>query len=136
MGRVPLSLAVVGAAHPNKAGPTRRFEIAICAAGDPIELRPEPKNEADPHAIAVYSERGVQLGYLTAERAPMIGRILADGVEVRAVFQRKADYGAVIRVAFGGEGPVLPAERPTVQPPESQATADDTEFWPDPEWPD
>lgn len=107
-----LSLSVVGADFPNKRGPTRRFEIALCRPGDPIELRPEPKNPADPLAVAVYSERGVQLGYLTAERCGRIGQLIREGREVRAVFQRAASYGAVIRIAFDGEEPVLPVEKP------------------------
>ena len=124
-----LSLAVVGANHPNKRGPTRRFEIALCKPGEPVELIPEPKNPADPRAVAVFSTRGVQLGYLTAERCGRIGALIRDGREVRAVFQEATSYGAVIRAAFDGEEPVLPPERPR-QPPEEQ------DFWPDPEWPD
>lgn len=65
-----LSLFVVGAGHPNKRGGDRRFEALLCAPGEPIELVPEPRNPADPNAVAVFSIRGVQIGYLTAERAP------------------------------------------------------------------
>lgn len=125
MTRPSLSLAVVGADHLNKRGPTRRFEIALCVPGEPIELRPEPRNPADENAIAVYSCRGVQIGYLTAERAPFIKAIIARGEEVVAVFQRTAAYGAVIRAAFDGERPALP-EPSTHTPP---APADD--FYPD-----
>lgn len=106
-----LSLAVVGADYPNKCGPTRRFETALCAPGDTIELRPEPRNPADPRAVAVYSERGVKLGYLTAERAPLISRELARGREALAVFQAATKTGAIIRVAFDGAEPVLPAAK-------------------------
>lgn len=124
-----ISLAVVGADYPNKRGPTRRFEIAICQPGEPVELVPEPKNPADPLAVAVYSSRGVQLGYLTAERCGRIGALIREGREVTAIFQDKAPYGAVIRVAFDGEAPILPETREP-EPPEEQ------DFWPDPEWPD
>ncbi|MDP5279927.1 HIRAN domain-containing protein [Sphingomonas sp. DG1-23] len=102
------SLAVVGADYPNKQGPGRRFELNICRPGEPIELRPEPKNPKDENAVAVYSARGVQLGYLTAERAPWIGGMLKQGREVRAIFQRQTGFGAWIRIAFDGEAPVLP----------------------------
>lgn len=105
-----LSLAVVGADYPNKRGPTRRFEIALCVPGEPVELVPEPRNPADPRAVAVLSARGVQLGYLTAERCGRMSQIIAAGHEVRAVFQRASRSGAVIRVAFDGEEPVLPVE--------------------------
>jgi hypothetical protein len=104
-----LSLAVVGADYPNKRGPSRRFELEICQPGEPVELRPEPKNPADPRAVAVYSCRGIQLGYLTAERCGWIGGMISDGREMQAVFQEKTHYGAVIRAAFDGETPVLPA---------------------------
>jgi hypothetical protein len=123
-----MSLAVVGADYPNKSGPGRRFEIAMCSPGEPVELVPEPRNPADPRAIAVLSARGVQIGYLTAERAPRIGQIMRSGMEIRAVFQQATPFGAVIRAAFAGAQPQLP--QPTI------AAEDDEEFWPDEEWPD
>lgn len=128
--KVPLpqiSLAVVGADYPNKRGPSRRFELAICQRGEPVELVPEPKNPKDEYAIAVYSCRGIQIGYLSAERAPRIGQIIRQGVEVRAVLQDHTTFGAYIRVAFDGEGPELPPLR------ESQPEPD---WYPDEEWPD
>lgn len=106
-----LSLAVVGADHPNKRGPTRRFEIAMCAPGEPVELRPEPNNPADPQAVAVFSVRGVQLGYLTAERAPWIGAMIRNGRELMTIFQARTPYGALVRVAFDGAEPELPPIR-------------------------
>lgn len=109
MAHLPLSLTVVGATFPNKRRqPARRFEIALCAPGEPIELRPEPKNPHDPHAIAVFSTRGVQLGYVTAERAPLIGRRLAE-CDVVAVFQQATAWGAIVRVGFDGTVPAIPA---------------------------
>lgn len=128
MPSLPISLAVVGAGYPNQRGPSRRFEIAICSPGEPVDLVPEPKNPADPRAIAVYSARGVQIGYLTAERAPWIGKLLReDGAT--AIFQQATQYGAVIRAAFGGEVPELPDFRAEDEP-------EDVGFWPDDEWPD
>ncbi|USA40248.1 HIRAN domain-containing protein [Pelagerythrobacter marinus] len=127
----PLSLAVVGADYPNTRGPGRRFEIALCKPGEPVELIPEPKNPADPRAIAVYSARGVQIGYLTAERAPWIGKLLRE-VEVRAIFQQVTNYGAVIRAAFGGVEPELPTAPAT----QNDEVDEEQDFWPDEEWPD
>ena len=105
-----LSLAVVGLDFPNpdKSRSNRRFEVALCRPGDPVELRPEPKNPADPRAVAVYSERGIQLGYLSAERCGLVGKRLRAGEEVRAVFQDADRFKAVIRVRFGGAAPTLP----------------------------
>lgn len=119
-----LTLSIVGTAFPNKKGPDRKFELAICQPGEPIELRPEPKNPADPRAIAVYSCRGIQLGYLTAERAPRIGQLINQGMQVAAIFQELTKWGALIRAAFDGEMPRLPEKQ--------SRQADQTEdFWPD-----
>lgn len=123
------SLSVVGADYPNKRGPSRRFEIAMCSLGEPVELIPEPKNPADPRAVAVFSARGVQIGYITAERCGRIGQLIRQGREVRAIYQQATPYGAVIRVAFDGDAPALPE----IQPIEAREVPD---FWPDPEWPD
>jgi hypothetical protein len=128
----PLSLAVVGVKHPNpdKSKSNRRFEIALCAPGDPVELRPEPKNKHDPNAVAVFSERGVQIGYLAAERAPRIRQLIGEAREPWAVFQGEAEFGAWIRVAFDGEEPTLPAQR------EADPSDPEADFYPDEEWPD
>lgn len=123
-----LSLAVVGADFPNRRGPGRRFEIAICAPGEPVELVPEPKNPADPRAVAVFSIRGVQLGYLTAERCGWIGAMLSGGRELRAVFQSATKHGAFIRVAFDGQDPTLPAAPDPAGPHDR---SDDSGWWPD-----
>ncbi|RSV11641.1 hypothetical protein CA235_18395 [Sphingomonas sp. ABOLF] len=125
-----LSLAVVGADYPNKRGPGRRFELALCSPGELVELRPEPENPKDEYAVAVYSARGVQLGYLTAERAPYIGRMLRQGRDVAAVFQELTAYGGVIRAAFDGERPVLPTSSA------APARQEHDGFWPDPDYSD
>lgn len=124
-----LSLAIVGAQYPNARGPSRLFELNICRPGETIDLRPEPKNRADENAIAVYSERGIQLGYLSAERAPWIGGMLKSGREIAAIFQRQTQYGGVIRVAFDGEAPSLPTLR-------DSAPEEEPDFYPDEIWPD
>lgn len=133
MARPPQSLAVVGAQYPNKRGPDRRFEIAMCRPGEPVELRQEPKNPADSRAIAVYSCRDIQIGYIQADYAQWIGGQLA---VIRAIFQRPDTFGAVIRVTFDGSAPVLPVlkERGRAVPANRQgpdAAGDDD--WPPPE---
>jgi hypothetical protein len=133
------SLAVVGADFPNKRrGPGRRFEIAVCKPGDRIELRPEPNNPADQRAIAVYSERDVQLGYLRAEHAYRMTKLFQSGIEIRAIFQEATRYGAAIRVAFDGEEPVLPQrqETPPLLPEDGLDLDHDQEWYPDEVWPD
>lgn len=124
-----ISLAIVGVAYENKRGPSRRFELALCRPGEPIELRPEPKNKADENAIAIFSCRGVQLGYVTAERAPLILSFMRTGREVRAVFQGISGSGPWVRVAFDGEEPIVDTqERPPVA---ATVEEDDSGFYPD-----
>lgn len=106
-----VSLAVVGAPYPNADGSDRRFELALCGPGERVDLRPEPTNKADPRAIAVFSCRGEQIGYLPAERAGWIGGLISSGREWRAVYQARTDFGAWIRLAFDGAEPVLPLQR-------------------------
>ena len=126
-----LSLAVVGAGHPNKRGPARRYGIALCAPGDPIELRREPKNEYDENAIAVFGH-DTQLGYVRSERAALLAPMIDRGRELCAIFQEGTNYGAVIRVAFDGETPTLP------EPGGGDPTSDDSRdgFYPDDIYPD
>jgi hypothetical protein len=116
-----LSLAVVGARYPNprrKGRPTgdRQMEILLCAPGDPVVLEPEPDNPHDRHAIAVYSERGVQMGYIVADRTLFIRRAWEQGRAIRAIFQAASDGGCWIRVAFDGE-PALPGDSGDTAPP-------------------
>lgn len=130
-----MSLAVVGVRHLNadKAKSNRRFEILLCAPGDPVELRPEPRNRHDPRAIAVFSERGVQIGYLTAERCGRIGALIAEGHELLAVFQAEANFGAWIRVAFDGNKPELPVRlvQSLEKHTEAEAVDANSEFYSD-----
>lgn len=99
-------------------------------------MRPEPKNEADENAIAVYSERGVQMGYVSAERAPLIGQRMRTGLDIVAIFQAATQFGAVIRVGFDGEAPVLPPPLASASEEEFAGQQPGQDWWPDPEWPD
>ena len=139
-----LTLAVVGIDFPNANGSNRRSEAMMTIPGEPVELVPEPKNKHDGNAIAVISPRGVQLGYVNAERAPYVGGRMSRSEEVIAVFQGIDGGSAFIRVRFGGEAPTLPtlsgrattSARP-VRPPRSVAPHDPHAFYPDdegPEW--
>lgn len=136
-GRMPaMSLAVVGAQYPNPDGSDRRFEILVCKPGEPVELRPEPKNPHDERAVAVFSCRGIQLGYLTAERCGRISRLIREGREVQAVFQQGDARGAWIRAAFDGEEPVV-GEGSGREPTFAQtAPKPEPDFYPDEVWPD
>ena len=128
-----LSLAVVGVAYPNKDGSNRRTYIMLCEPGDAVELVPDMKNPKDPNAVAVFSERGGQLGYLTAERAPLVRRWISAGREVQAIFQDTATWGAIVRIALDGSAPALPPSSETeADEPESA----DVDYWPDEIYPD
>ena len=87
-----MSLAVVGLDYPNNDKSNRRFEMLLCKRGEPVRLLLEPKNQADERAIAVLSTRGVQLGYLTAERAWLIQPWLQAGQPYDAVFQEASRW--------------------------------------------
>jgi hypothetical protein len=134
-----LSLVVKGADHHNRAprrkpGISRRFEIALCRPGEPVSLHLEPDNPVDPSAIAIYSARAIQIGYVSADRTGLIGSRMRAGIEVRAIFQQATRSGAIIRIAFDGEEPSLPASESAKAPP--QTAIDDNGFWPDETWPD
>lgn len=131
-----LSLAIVGSQFPNKKGPTRRFELELCKPGEPIQLRPEPRNPADENAIAIYSCRGVQLGYVASVRAVLIISYIRSGAEVRAVFQGVGPTGAWVRATFDGSEPIVDLDRPEQSLPPPRPTSveapENVDFWPDP----
>jgi hypothetical protein len=127
MARPDMTLAVVGGIHCNADGGNRLFEIALCAPGEPIDLVPEPRNKHDPSAVAVYSCRGIQIGYLSAERCGWVGARLRNGEEVRALFQAASTGGALVRVSFSGEAPALPA----ILVPRPDSEGEDNGFYPD-----
>lgn len=121
------SLAVVGVAHPNKRGPSRKFAIDLCRPGDPVQLVPEPKNPKDPRAVMVMNNQGMQMGYITAERAPWIGRMIRDGLDLKPIYQEPAEWGAIIRISLDANDPDLPPERIDKSEPE---------WWPDEIYPE
>lgn len=129
-----LTLAVVGVGFENKKGLPRRFEVAMCKPGEPVELVREPTNPADPRAIAVYSERGIQIGYVRAERAAFIGAAMRRG-GVTAIFQNKEEWGASIRVHLDGTEPTLPQSGDSASNKVGNRASDD-HWWPDEVWPD
>lgn len=115
--------------HPNKRGPTRAFGINLLRPGDPVELRPEPKNPHDGNAIAVYEPGGIQLGYLPAEKCQWLHSAMARGVELFAIFQANNEHGAYLRIGFD-RTPTLP------QHESEQVDRFDQDFPPDPIWDD
>lgn len=131
-----MSFAVVGAAHPNADGSNRQFEIMLCQASEPVSLVAEPENPHDRHAVAVYSCRDVQIGYISADRARLFGeRLLVE--DVVAVFQKPDGFGAWIRVGFHGQVPHLTSAMLAEDGEPDDAPVDDgPPFYPDEIWPD
>lgn len=144
-----LTLAVVGIDFPNsdKSESNRRAELLFCNPGDRMALVPEPKNAFDENAVAVFAPSGIQVGYLTAERAPYIGSRISRE-PYAAVFQGMADSAAYIRLRFGGGAPTLPPPAEAKPPaPVQHETDEEGEmrivrqsvtdgFYPDPEGPE
>lgn len=87
----------------------------MCLPGEPVELRPEPDNPADEAAIAAYSARGVQLGYLSADKTAIVHRAVREARLPKSMFQATTPWGCWIRVGLG-RSPTLPVARA----PESQ----------------
>jgi hypothetical protein len=109
-----MSLAVVGLNYDNPDRSNRRFEMTLCSYGEPVQLVREPRNKADENAVAVFSVRGIQLGYITSERAALIARWLDAGEPCEAVFQEPGQSAAIVRARFGGGQPWVPPERDDV----------------------
>lgn len=132
-----LTLNVVGIDFPNadKSRSNRRMELLLCKPGEPVALRREPMNPHDANAVAVFSMRGVQMGYLSAERAPFIGRRMQQE-PYEIIFQALTGSLAYVRIRFGGGSPTLP-EPADSPPPSRHARYDPDAFYPDadgPEW--
>jgi hypothetical protein len=68
------------------------MECMPWAPGVAVELRFEPSNLYD--ETAIFSERGTQLGYVSAERAPLIGKRIKEG-EAIAVFRTMHGSGVL-----------------------------------------
>lgn len=135
-----LTLSVVGIDFPNadKSKSNRRMELLLCGPGEPVELRREPKNPHDANAVAVFSRRGVQMGYLSAERAPFIGRRMQQE-EYAVVFQAFGGSIGYVRIRFGGGAPALPDAinaKPHAPLRTRAAPLDPDAFYPDPEGPE
>jgi hypothetical protein len=126
----PFNLAIVGLPYPNQRGVDRRFEAQICAPGEAIELRPEPNNKYDRWAVAAYSCRGVQIGYVTAEKAQWIGGMIREGRQLTVLFLGLNFNTAWVRVGLDGQLPDLPLQRLAAPLP------DDSGFFPDPTYDD
>lgn len=72
-----------------------------------VELRLRLVNWRDDNAAAIVSDRGMYLGYVSAERALLIGKRMKESQTV-ALFQTMHGSGAYIRIRFAGGVPTQP----------------------------
>lgn len=133
------TLAIVGIDYPNsdRRKTSRRGELLLLTEGAPMTLVPEPKNPHDRWAVAVISHNGVQVGYVTAERAQWIGGKIREGVEVNAIYQGVVGSAGYARVRLGGGAPTLPPVTFAPSFGDDRDPSDGDGFWPDedgPEW--
>lgn len=107
------TVEVVGESHANADGSSRQAELARCSVGEEVKLVPEPTNRFDPEALAVFSARGVQIGYL-AKGAKAIRRRILAGNPVTAMIASIGSgsaglYGCEVKVS--DSGPPVPAAK-------------------------
>jgi hypothetical protein len=113
MGVTDFSLRVVGERFDNEDGTSRQAEIEQMAVGDKVDLVREPDNPHDPSAVGVYSDRGIRIGFLGADRCGWVGSKISRGMDVRAAVERigpagqAGHRGVVIKVNLHGEDPVV-----------------------------
>jgi len=110
MGWNDFSLPAVGERFDNEDGTSRQEELRRCLVGEMVHLVREPDNPHDHMAVAIFSERWVQVGYLGRERAQWIGSKMDRGYDVRAIVERVkgarldgALLGLVIRISMDPE---------------------------------
>lgn len=117
MGWNDFSLPACGELYDNDDGSSRQDELALCKPGEPVHLDREPHNPHDAMAVALYSARGVKVGYLNRQRAMWIGSKMDRGYRVLAIVERVkgidlegSPLGLVIRMNMEGEEPELPID--------------------------
>lgn len=118
MGWNDFSLPAIGERFDNEDGSSRQAELALCRPGETVRLVREPDNVHDAMAVAVFSRRGVRIGYLKRDRAVWIGSKIDKGYDVRAIVERVKGIdlpgsmlGLVMRVSMDpdtAEEPELP----------------------------
>lgn len=84
---------IAGVTHRNSDGSSRQANIEKLSPRDPLVLKREPSNKADPNAIAVLDTYGRQLGYLNADLAEELAPKLDMGRQ----------HGACVKDVTGSE---------------------------------
>lgn len=130
------SLNIVGERYDNADGSSRQDEIERVQPGEPVDLIREPNNKHDPSAIGVWSARGVQIGYIAADRTGWIGGKL-DG-DVRAIVERKTGQhgrrGLVLLINLQGSDPDLEAAQARWAAYQARRSVEDFSAFSGPDW--
>lgn len=91
---------ITGVKHDNPDGSSRAKALAECEEFHRLSLIPEPDNPYDRHAIAIYTEADVQVGYLEAVQAQ----------DIEPGMRRRGDrWAGVFRHALTHSGEVVGA---------------------------
>ncbi|AHE55563.1 hypothetical protein NX02_19515 [Sphingomonas sanxanigenens DSM 19645 = NX02] len=121
MGWNDFSLPACGEFYDNEDGSSRQEELRSLEPGDVLALVREPENAHDRMAVAIFTARGIRVGYLRRDRAVWIGSKIDRGFPVNAIVQRVkgidlagATLGLVMRVNMEGDLPELPEGRADV----------------------
>jgi len=117
VGKNDRTFNIVGESRRNADGSNRQTEIRRCRAGDAVSLCCEPDNPYDRNAVAVFSKRGIQIGYLSSEHAEWMTDKVARGLAT-AIIERinggvagKPSLGVCLRVNYKGEAVEPPKPR-------------------------
>ncbi|MBX7482006.1 HIRAN domain-containing protein [Qipengyuania sp. 6D47A] len=84
IGTTSVRLAVAGCQFENHDGSSRQEELRRCRAGEAVALTAEPDNPKHVGAIAVYSCRDIQIGYLRRRDAEWLTDQLMEGTGLSA----------------------------------------------------
>jgi len=83
-----LITACKGEGFRNSDGSDRQDAIRMLGPGDRVTLLREPTNRRDPHAVALFSVEGRQIGYLNREIAKIVAPLMDADLAVLAVVER------------------------------------------------
>jgi len=104
---------LVGEAQKNPDGRSRQLELQSCQPGEQVKLVREPQNPYDEFAIAVYSNRSVQIGYMRKEHAKEVAPALDASRNHEAIITELTgglpdypNFGCKIGITWEGQRPL------------------------------
>ena len=90
-----------GVTWDNADGSSRQTIARGLSEYDELELRPEPNNPFDKNAIALFTQDGLQVGYLEGRVAGEVTRRMNTGGSARCFVRAVRERGSVCGVSFG-----------------------------------